>query len=65
MSDDKLDLRSVCKFYGGVKPLDPSTVYRNIRAGLIPKPVRIGGSSRWLRSECEASLKAMQEARHV
>src|SRR5262245_39980962 len=57
--DERLDLRSVCRFFGGSKPLDPSTVYRNIKTGVIPKPIRIGGSSRWLRSECDAALKAV------
>jgi predicted DNA-binding transcriptional regulator AlpA len=35
-----------------------------ISAGRYPKPVKVGpGSSRWLRSEVEACLKAMVEGR--
>jgi len=64
-TDDKLDLRSVCRFFGGTKPLHPATVYRNIKAGRLPKPIKVAGSSRWLRSECEDCLRAMTEARTI
>jgi predicted DNA-binding transcriptional regulator AlpA len=61
-----LDRREVCRFFGGTKPLDPATLYRGIRKGRYPKPVKVGpGSSRWLRSECEAALQAMAEGRVV
>jgi predicted DNA-binding transcriptional regulator AlpA len=59
-----LDRREVCRFFGGSKPIDPATLYRGIRQGRYPKPVKVGpGSSRWLREECEASLQAMVEGR--
>jgi predicted DNA-binding transcriptional regulator AlpA len=33
-------------------------------AGRYPKPIHVGpNSTRWLRSECEAALKAMIAAR--
>ena len=52
-----LNIEAVCAFFGG---LDPSTIYRNVRRGLIPAPIRVtANTSRWLRSECEASLAAM------
>jgi predicted DNA-binding transcriptional regulator AlpA len=61
---DLLDRREVCRFFGGsTRPLNPATLYRGIHKGLFPQPVRVGGSSRWLRSECEASLRAMAEGR--
>ena len=57
-----LDRREVCRFFGGTKPLDPATLYRGIRRGHFPAPVKVGpGSSRWLRSECEAALYVMAE----
>jgi predicted DNA-binding transcriptional regulator AlpA len=66
MMQDKptlLTRREACEFFGGI---DASTLYRGIKADRYPKPVKVGpGSSRWLRSECEASLQAMVEARHV
>jgi predicted DNA-binding transcriptional regulator AlpA len=58
-----LDRAEVCRYFGGAKALNPSTLYRNIRKGTLPKPVRVGGSSRWLRSECEAVLQAMVDGR--
>jgi predicted DNA-binding transcriptional regulator AlpA len=59
-----LDRREVCRFFGGTKPLDPATLYRGIRKGRYPRPIKVGpGSSRWLRVECEAALAAMAEGR--
>jgi predicted DNA-binding transcriptional regulator AlpA len=56
-SDELLTCEEVCQYFGG---LDPSTIYRNVRRGLIPAPIRVtANTSRWLRSECEASLAAM------
>ena len=63
--DNHLDLRSVCRLIGGTKPLHPATLYRGIAAKRYPKPIKVGpGSSRWLRSEVEACLRQMKEARH-
>jgi predicted DNA-binding transcriptional regulator AlpA len=62
-SDGLLDRRAVCELLGGNKPLNPSTLYRAIKAGRFPKPIHVGGSSRWLRAECEAALRRMVEAR--
>ena len=61
---DLLDRREVCRLFGGTKPIDPATLYRGIRRGHFPRPVKVGpGSSRWLRSECEAALQAMVDGR--
>jgi predicted DNA-binding transcriptional regulator AlpA len=58
-----LNRKEVCFFFGGNRPLDASTLYRGIKAGRFPRPVRVGGLSRWLRTECEATLQAMVEGR--
>jgi predicted DNA-binding transcriptional regulator AlpA len=58
-----LDRRAACAFFGGTKPINVATLYRGIRRGRYPKPVKVGGSSRWLRSECELALQAMVEGR--
>jgi predicted DNA-binding transcriptional regulator AlpA len=50
---DLLDRKAVCRFFGGTRPINAATLYRGIRKGLFPSPVRVGGSSRWLRTECE------------
>jgi predicted DNA-binding transcriptional regulator AlpA len=63
---DPLDRREVCRFFGGTRPLNPATLYRGIRKGRYPQPVKVGpGSSRWLRAECEAALRVMAEGRAV
>jgi predicted DNA-binding transcriptional regulator AlpA len=59
-----LDRREVCRYFGGSRPLDSSTLYRGIKAGRYPKPIKVGpGSSRWSREECEAALEAMAGGR--
>ena len=61
---DLLDRGEVCRFFGGSKPIDPATLYRGIRQGRYPKPVKVGpGSSRWLRVECETALQALVDGR--
>jgi predicted DNA-binding transcriptional regulator AlpA len=61
-----LDKVEVCRLFGGTRPLNPSTLYRGIKLGRYPKPIKVGpGSSRWLRDECEAALRMMTEARHA
>jgi predicted DNA-binding transcriptional regulator AlpA len=64
--DELLDIEAVCRFLGGEKtPLNPSTVYRGIRDGNFPAPVRVGlHVSRWLRSELESALAWRVAARN-
>ena len=61
--ENLLDRNGVCRMFGGNPPINPATLYRKIRQGVLPKPVKIGGSSRWLRSECEAALQTMVDGR--
>jgi len=57
---DMMTLRATCAFFGGDRPLNPSTLYRGIKAGRYPKPVHVGpNSSRWVRSECDAARKKL------
>ena len=58
-----LDRVEVCRFFGGSRPINASTLYRGIKAKRYPQPVHVGGSSRWLRSECETALQLMVEGR--
>jgi predicted DNA-binding transcriptional regulator AlpA len=55
-----LDRRETCEFFGCI---DPATLYRGIKINRYPRPVKIGGSSRWLREECESALQAMIQGR--
>ena len=63
MENHLLDRMGVCRMFGGSKPINAATLYRWIRQGVLPKPVKIGGSSRWLLSECQAALQAMVDGR--
>jgi predicted DNA-binding transcriptional regulator AlpA len=61
---DLLHRAEVCRLFGGTKPINVATLYRGIRKGRYPRPVKVGpGSSRWLRSECEQALRSMVEGR--
>jgi predicted DNA-binding transcriptional regulator AlpA len=59
IDDESWDIREVCKYFGGSKPLHPATIYRHIKNGLISPPDHIGGSSRWRASKCRADKQAM------
>jgi predicted DNA-binding transcriptional regulator AlpA len=66
MENSLLDRDAACAFFGGTRPLNAATLYRGIRKGRYPAPVKVGpGSSRWLRDECEAVLQAMVQGRAV
>ncbi|MGR3717820.1 MAG: helix-turn-helix transcriptional regulator [Thermohalobaculum sp.] len=38
--------------------ISPSTVWRRVADGTLPKPCRIGGLTRWSRPEVEAAINA-------
>jgi predicted DNA-binding transcriptional regulator AlpA len=57
--DNLLDIDAVRAFFGGSKPLSKPTLYRLIKIGDVPSPAHVGGSSRWLESECRTSLQRM------
>jgi predicted DNA-binding transcriptional regulator AlpA len=59
-----LDRDATCRFFGGTRPLHPATLYRGIRLGRYPRPVKVGpGTSRWLLAECESALAGMAAQR--
>lgn len=61
---DLLDRAETCRFFGGSRPIHPATLYRGVKQGRYPRPVKVGpGTSRWLRTECEAVLRQMVEGR--
>ena len=63
-ASEMMTLGATCAFFGGDKPLNPSTLYRGVKAGRYPAPVHIGTRmSRWLRSECEVARQALIDAR--
>jgi predicted DNA-binding transcriptional regulator AlpA len=60
---DLLDKRAVCNLLGGSRPINCSTLYRNIAKGHFPKPIKVAGSSRWLRAEIEQTLASAATGR--
>jgi predicted DNA-binding transcriptional regulator AlpA len=58
-------IEQVCDFFGGNdRPLNPSTIYRGIKDGRFPAPVKVGPqTSRWLSTECEAARARMMMTR--
>lgn len=60
---DLIDLRECCRLLGGNRPLNPSTLYRYVAKGLWPRPAKVGGNSRWIKSECDEALAKMIAAR--
>jgi predicted DNA-binding transcriptional regulator AlpA len=56
---EMLDIWAVCRLLGGSRPLNRASVYRMIAAGRVPAAIKVSpGSSRWLRSEIVAIIKA-------
>ena len=61
--NDFLDVSACCALAGGSRPIHKATWHRHVRSGTMPRPVKVGALSRWLRSEVEASLASMIEGR--
>jgi predicted DNA-binding transcriptional regulator AlpA len=58
-----LKLKEALIFFGNI---NASTLYRGIKLGRYPRPVKVGPqSSRWIKEECEAALRLMVERRAV
>lgn len=41
----------------------PTTIWRQVRSGVLPAPIRIGGKTYWLEDELNAWLAARVAAR--
>ena len=62
MTDEYLDVKAACRFIGGSKPIDPSTLWRGVRAGYYSAPDRIGPNMvRWRRSRLVRDLKVLAQ----
>ena len=55
MQPDLLDRDATCRFFGGTRPINPATLYRGIRKGRYPQPVKPSDwTHRQLDLECDA-----------
>jgi predicted DNA-binding transcriptional regulator AlpA len=58
MDDEYLDVKAACRFIGGTKPIDPSTLWRNVKAGRYSRPDHVGPNMvRWRRSQLARDLE--------
>jgi hypothetical protein len=60
--DDRLDEEAACRFIGGSKPIDPSTLWRGVRAGIYSPPEKISAQSvRFRRHKLARDLARLNE----
>jgi predicted DNA-binding transcriptional regulator AlpA len=58
------DIKEVARFFGGTKPLHAATIFRLVKRGVIPAPIKIGPqTSRWIPDECRRALQTMMAKR--
>ncbi len=55
-----LSLRSLTEYLDG---RSRASIYRDISEGRLPAPIKLGGSSRWLKSEVNAKLAEAADQR--
>src|SRR5262245_52163340 len=62
--DDFYDIDFVCRYFGGpASPLHPTTVYRRMNNGIIPRPCRPSPKvNRWLGREIREARQAIIDA---
>jgi predicted DNA-binding transcriptional regulator AlpA len=67
MGDNELlDEGATCRFLGGSRPINPSTLWRGVKAGRYSKPIKISSQAvRWRRSELEADIERMAAKRNT
>ena len=56
--DQFINIDAVCKMFG----ISRATVYRDIEAGLLPKPMKIGRRSRWSQNELQGIQEEIKNA---
>jgi predicted DNA-binding transcriptional regulator AlpA len=63
--EDLVPITLACQMIGGREtPITPSTLYKGIKSGRFPAPIKLGpGTSRWRRSEIMAMLDAAARKR--
>ncbi|EKK3999125.1 AlpA family transcriptional regulator [Cronobacter sakazakii] len=54
LEDQFIDMEFITRLLG----VSDKWIYRLIKEGIFPKPIKLGRSSRWLQSEVEAWLQA-------
>lgn len=66
MDDTLIDMDTLREVLGGKNtPLHRATIHKHIKAGKLPKPLKIGGANRWLMSEIAEVIEAAKASREV
>ncbi len=65
--DDLVDQPVACQILGGTNtPIHGSTLWRGVKAGRYPKPIKVGpGTNRWRVSELVAVVERAAAEREV
>ena len=65
--DDELwDAPKVQEYFGGIKPIHISTLYRGVGTGIYPPPINVSPNVvRWLPGECREARQRMIAARDL
>jgi predicted DNA-binding transcriptional regulator AlpA len=57
MNEELLDAAAACRFIGGSRPINAATLYRGVKAGIYPRPIKVAPNvSRWRKVELEEAL---------
>lgn len=55
---DLLDADAACAFIGGSRPINAATLWRGVKAGIFPQPVKVSpNSNRWRKAELAEALE--------
>ena len=64
MDHELLDAAAACRLIGGSKPINPATLYRGVKSGIYPRPIKVAPNvSRWRKSELENAIECRIAAR--
>jgi predicted DNA-binding transcriptional regulator AlpA len=59
-----VDAKETCRILGGSRPINHATLYRGIRDGRFPQPIKLGGgTSRSVKTELLAVIRHRMTAR--
>jgi predicted DNA-binding transcriptional regulator AlpA len=57
-NDELLDKDAACRLIGGSRPINPATLYRGVKTGIYPRPVKVAPNvSRWRKSEIVSAIE--------
>jgi predicted DNA-binding transcriptional regulator AlpA len=63
-NDELLDKDAACRFIGGSRPINAATLYRGVKTGIYPRPIKVSPSaSRWCKSELIEAIQRRIDAR--